>query len=148
MVETIENQLSLTCNTINDLPETAREVLEFTGTSSVIVFNGELGAGKTTIIKQICDVLGIKDNVSSPSFAIINEYLDTESKSIFHFDFSRIKDLEEAMDIGVEEYFYSGNLCLIEWPSKIGDLLPKKHFFVDIEVTGEESRIFHVKRYD
>ena len=148
MVETVENQLSITCNTLNDLPETARKILELTGKDSVVAFDGQLGAGKTTLIKQICAQLGVSDNVSSPSFAIINEYIDGSGKPLYHFDFYRIKDIEEAMDIGVEDYFYSGNLCLMEWPSKVSELIPERHFFIDIEVTGEESRIFHIRKYD
>jgi tRNA threonylcarbamoyladenosine biosynthesis protein TsaE len=148
MVEIIENQLSLNCRSLKDLPDIARQILDFTGRSGIIAFEGQLGAGKTTLIKQICWLLGVQDTISSPSFSIINEYVDGEGKTVYHFDFYRIKDVEEAFGTGAEEYFFSGSLCLVEWPEIAKELMPDDHFLVQIEVNGPESRIFQVKKYD
>ena len=146
MVEIIENQLSLDCRSLKDIPDIASKILDFTGEKGVIAFEGQLGAGKTTLIKQICQQLGVKDNISSPSFSIINEYIDGVGETVYHFDFYRIKNVEEAFATGAEEYFYSGDLCLIEWPSLAKELMPDDHFLVQIDVNGPESRIFHVKK--
>jgi tRNA threonylcarbamoyladenosine biosynthesis protein TsaE len=148
MVEILDNQLSLTCSSLKDLPEIARRILNFGGKAKVISFEGELGAGKTTLIKEICKILGVEDNVSSPTFAIINEYLDSGDNPVYHFDFYRVKNIEEGMDIGTEDYFYSGDVCLIEWPQMVADLIPEESIFVNIEVKGEETRVFHLKRHD
>jgi tRNA threonylcarbamoyladenosine biosynthesis protein TsaE len=148
MVEIIENQLSLSCSSLNELPQIASKILEFKGDRTVISFDGQLGAGKTTLIKELCLSLGVEDNVTSPSFAIINEYQDGNDNPVYHFDFYRIKDVEEALDIGAEEYFYSGHLCLVEWPSKAEELIPEDSVSIEIEVTGHNSRIFYLKRHD
>lgn len=87
------------------------------------IFDGEMGAGKTTLIKSICKNLGVMDEVSSPTFSIVNEYKTVDGKTVYHFDFYRVKSIEEAYDMGVEDYFNSGNLCLIEWPEKIKEIL-------------------------
>ena len=112
----------------------------------VFAFYGKMGAGKTTFIQTICKVLETKDNVTSPTFALINEYTTSNLSSIFHFDFYRINDLEEAFDLGYEDYFYSGNYCLIEWPEKIEPLLPENIIKVRIEVAEDETRIIHAKK--
>jgi len=106
----------------------------------VFAFYGKMGAGKTTFIQAICKILGSDDNVTSPTFALINEYKTADSQSIFHFDFYRIKNLEEAFDLGYEYYFFSGNYCLIEWPELIESLLPENIVVVKIEVLDDESR--------
>lgn len=103
----------------------------------IIVFRGDLGAGKTTLIKNMCNFLGVTDEVSSPTYSIVNEYETADERGVFHFDFYRLNEEEEAYDIGVEEYFDSGRLCLIEWPSKIESLLPEKRIEVLIEVIPE-----------
>ena len=148
MVETIENQLFLNCQSLKDLPTVAKRILNFSGRGDIVIFKGQLGAGKTTLIKELCKELGIEDNVTSPSFSIINEYMDGNSEHVYHFDFYRIKEVEEATNIGVEEYFYSGKLCFIEWPEKVEDLLPDAYTSIEIEVTGLESRTFHLKKHD
>ena len=148
MVEIIENQLSLNCRSLKDLPDIASKILDFTGRKGVIAFEGELGAGKTTLIKQICQLLGVRDTISSPSFSIINEYENEDGETVYHCDFYRIKDVGEAFGTGAEEYFYSGDLCLVEWPSMAEELMPDDHILVQVEVIGPESRIFHVKKYD
>ena len=111
----------------------------------VIVFRGDLGAGKTTLIKNMCKLLGVKDAIRSPTFSIVNEYKSADNEGIFHFDFYRLNREEEAYDIGAEEYFYSGKLCLIEWPSKIESLLPKKRIEVHI-LLAEKGREFTINQ--
>ena len=101
----------------------------------IIAFYGEMGAGKTTLIKEICKQIGVSDNVSSPTFAIVNEYRITSGEAVYHFDFYRIRNLQEAIDIGIEEYFNSGSYCLIEWPEKIAKLLPPQTVKLLLEKT-------------
>ena len=110
----------------------------------MVHFRGEMGAGKTTLISRIVEELGAEDNVTSPTFAIVNQYEGTECR-IYHFDFYRIERLEEAYDFGYEEYFYSGDLCLVEWPEKIEPLLPEDAMQVMIRVVDEDSRIFEIE---
>ena len=105
----------------------------------VIAFYGKMGAGKTTFIKALCEELGVEDVITSPTFAIVNEYT-IDRQSIYHFDFYRIKKIEEVYDMGYEDYFYSGNLCLIEWPELIEDLLPENALRVTIEEQPDGSR--------
>lgn len=110
------------------------------GEKRVFAFYGKMGAGKTTFIKAICEALGVEDVVTSPTFAIVNEY-KTPQGAIFHFDFYRIKNLREAYDIGCEEYFYSGCPCFIEWPELVEELLPEDIVKVNIEVLDDDSRL-------
>ena len=108
---------------------------------TVFAFNGQMGAGKTTFIKALCEALGVSEPVTSPTFAIVNEYRSDETgELIYHFDFYRIKKLEEAYDMGCEDYFYSGAVCLIEWPELVEDLLPGNTSWVDIKVNDDETR--------
>ena len=108
---------------------------------TVFAFNGQMGAGKTTFIKALCEALGVSEPVTSPTFAIVNEYRSDETgELIYHFDFYRIKKLEEAYDMGCEDYFYSGAVCLIEWPELVEDLLPGNTVWVDIKVNDDETR--------
>ena len=100
--------------------------------ADVVAFYGSMGAGKTTLIKNLCHRMGVTDEVNSPTFAIVNEYVTEEGEPVYHFDFYRIKKMEEAYDIGYENYFYSGYLCLIEWPELIEPLLPDTYLRVDI----------------
>ena len=111
-------------HSVNDIKQTAHSLLAYCKGYSVFAFYGEMGVGKTTLIKAMCEELGVSDFTNSPSFALVNEYQTTEGKTIFHFDFYRIKSLEEALDMGYEEYVYSGNACLMEWPERITALLP------------------------
>jgi tRNA threonylcarbamoyladenosine biosynthesis protein TsaE len=108
--------------------------------SRLIAFKGDLGAGKTTLIKEICSQLGVSQNMSSPSFSLVNEYYGEEG-SIYHFDFYRLEKPEEALDFGVEEYFYSGAYCLMEWPEKVSGVLPSETLIVDISVLSEKERL-------
>lgn len=133
--------------TLQTIDQVARDILAFGAEERVWLFYGSMGAGKTTLIKSICAAMGIKDAVSSPTFSIINEYR-TDSRSVFHFDFYRLKDQTEAMDMGYEEYFYSGNYCLIEWPEKIPDLLPNSYLTLNITIIDPNTREIIVERHD
>jgi len=128
-------------NTINDLDAVARAILSDLKNKNIFAIAGKMGAGKTTLIKSFCNVLGVIEMVSSPTFALINEYTDTNNKAVFHFDFYRIKKMEEVFDIGYEEYFYSDNYCFIEWPELITTLLPDDHVKITIKVGEDEKRI-------
>lgn len=117
--------------------------------ADIIAFYGSMGAGKTTLIKDLCHRMGVTDEVNSPTFAIVNEYVTEEGEFVYHFDFYRIKKLEEAYDIGYENYFYSGNLCLIEWPEMIEPLLPERYIRVDIRLGAtDDERIINVAYYE
>jgi len=137
--------MNIEINSQEDLKSAAVQLLEFAGDEKIFLFEGDMGAGKTTFIKVICEALGVTDLVSSPTFSIVNEYLAGTGK-IYHFDFYRIKNIQEAYDIGYEEYFYSGDLCLVEWPERIAALLPEHHLKVDIQVTGPEQRMISLSR--
>jgi tRNA threonylcarbamoyladenosine biosynthesis protein TsaE len=127
------------------LPAAAQALLQFAGYQKLFLFYGHMGAGKTTFIKALCEQLGVTENVTSPTFSIVNEYTGTNAK-VYHFDFYRLKDQSEALDMGYEEYFYSGNYCLVEWPEKIPDLLPLHYVQVSIKATGEQSRQISFER--
>ena len=129
-------------NSLADINEAAKQFIENMGDGKVFAFYGKMGAGKTTFIKAICEELGVDDVITSPTFAIVNEYQSaTTGDSIYHFDFYRIKKLEEVYDMGYEDYFYSGSLCFLEWPELIDDLLPEDATKVTIEATEEGGRI-------
>ena len=120
-------------NSVEQLSEVSDYLLSMRNEADVIAFYGSMGAGKTTLIKNLCHKMAVTDEVNSPTFAIVNEYVTEEGESVYHFDFYRIKKLEEAYDIGFENYFDSGNLCLIEWPEMIEPLLPEKYIRVEIQ---------------
>lgn len=133
-------------NGLSELKAAARQIIDFAGDENIWVLNGEMGAGKTTLSKAICAELGVMDTVQSPTFSIVNEYLTTSDELIYHFDFYRLEQPEEALAIGVEEYFDSGNVCLIEWPQKIGSLLPETHLSIEIRVLENENRVLTLER--
>ena len=112
--------------------------------TKIDIISGFLGAGKTTLIREIVALLGSPDVVTSPTFALVNQYSTANDEAVYHFDFYRINRLEEAFDLGYEEYFYSGDLCLIEWSEKIGELLPEDVMTVTIHVNSETSRTFEI----
>jgi tRNA threonylcarbamoyladenosine biosynthesis protein TsaE len=114
---------------------------------SVVAFEGEMGAGKTTLIRALGAALGVADDVSSPTFALVNEYRDGQGKPIYHFDFYRIDSEEEAVRLGASEYFDSGYLCLVEWPARVASLLPPAYLQVNLSVTDSESRQLTIIRY-
>lgn len=130
-------------HTVRALSElsTIAEKLLASPTSSVFCLYGPMGAGKTTLVKALCSYLGVKDTVSSPTYGLVNEYRDQHDRPIYHFDFYRIKNEMEAVDIGAEDYFYSGNICFIEWPEKIPHILPEDSLNVKIEQVGSERVI-------
>ena len=115
--------MEIKINDLNSIRETAREFIDHMDGRKVFAFYGKMGAGKTTFIKAVCEELGVEDVITSPTFAIINEYSGKDD-TIYHFDFYRIKKLEEVYDMGYEDYFYSGALCFIEWPELIEEVLP------------------------
>ena len=130
---------------IEHINEAAREFIKQIGDRRVFAFYGKMGAGKTTFVKAICEELGVEDVITSPTFAIINEYSLPEGDSLFHFDFYRIKKLEEVYDMGYEDYFYSGALCFIEWPELIEDVLPEDAVRVNIEEQADGTRLVTVE---
>ena len=131
--------MRLTIDNIDNIRQAAREFVNNIGDSHVIAFYGKMGAGKTTFIKAICEELGVEDVITSPTFAIVNEYTAANG-SIYHFDFYRIKKLEEVYDMGYEDYFFSGALCLMEWPELIEDILPDDTLRVTITENADGTR--------
>ena len=135
--------MKIVVNCFSELELAATSLLELINDNNIICFHGEMGVGKTTFIKEICKKLGVEDTVSSPTFSIINEYLTENNESVYHFDFYRIEKEEEAFDIGYEEYFYQGNLCLIEWPEKISSIIPEN--IIKVQITrSDEQRIIEI----
>ncbi len=132
--------MKLSLNNLSDIDIVARKFVENMGDNNVFAFYGQMGAGKTTFIKAICNALGVTETITSPTFAIVNEYSKNDGDPIYHFDFYRIKDIEEAYDFGYEDYFYSGHLCLIEWPELVEPLLPESVVRVEIVVEENEQR--------
>lgn len=127
-------------NSLEDLPRAAKEFLCYTTERNIFSFKGAMGAGKTTFIKALCEQLDVSDNVTSPTFALLNVYLSPTRGEIYHFDFYRLSSEEQALDIGVEENFYSGNLCFLEWAEKIPNLLPKDCVEVTIKEIDNNKR--------
>ncbi|MEG1571979.1 MAG: tRNA (adenosine(37)-N6)-threonylcarbamoyltransferase complex ATPase subunit type 1 TsaE [Bacteroidales bacterium] len=131
-------------NELSDLPHIAKQILDWQKQARVFAFYGEMGAGKTTFIQRLCACLGVEDQVLSPTFAIVNEYKTKDDQAVYHFDFYRINNLREAMDIGYEEYFYSGNYCFVEWTQKIEELLPPSYVKVEITVNEQYQRLIQL----
>jgi len=129
--------------TLEQLPKIAEEVLKFSK-NKVLLFYGEMGVGKTTLIKEIVKKLGVLDTVSSPTFSLVNEYHSLKNEKVYHFDFYRIEKEEEAMDMGIEEYFYSNNWCLVEWPNKVENLLPLNSVIIKITTSENQLRTIEV----
>jgi tRNA threonylcarbamoyladenosine biosynthesis protein TsaE len=128
-----------------DIDQAAGSFLEVMGEARVIAFSGEMGAGKTTFIQALCRKLGVAEEVNSPTFSLVNEYFTSEGHSIFHFDLYRIEDPSELFDMGYEEYFFSGELCFIEWPEKASQLIPEDALRVKILVGQNEERELQFK---
>ena len=133
--------MQITINSVSELPKVAEELLSYAEGQKFFIFEGDMAAGKTTFIKSLCEAIGVEDVVSSPTFSIVNEY-ESNDGPVYHFDFYRLKNLQEAYDIGYEEYFYSGNYCLVEWPSKVDELLPEDYIKIEITVTANDQRLF------
>ena len=129
---------------LSDLPRVAEEVINSLDGRTVVLLRGGMGAGKTTLVSRIAALLGAEDTVTSPTFALVNQYEGSECR-IYHFDFYRIDRIEEVFDLGYEEYFYSGDLCLVEWPEKIEPLIPDDAMVVRFTVGDDEQRIFEIE---
>ena len=135
------NRFEILVKNESELTSAAKSLINFAGEVKVWIFKGEMGAGKTTFIRYICQELEVVENVSSPTFSIINEYSCKNGELVYHFDFYRIEKEQEAVDIGCEEYFYSGNICLVEWPEKILNLVPEPKIEVTIVSDGVNRKI-------
>ena len=135
----------LSSTTTSQLPATAAQIIEFAANSRIFLFYGEMGAGKTTLIKALCESLGTAEPVTSPTFSIVNQY-EGMPERIYHFDFYRLKNETEALDMGYEEYFYSGAYCFIEWPEKIPNLLPDHYISIKITVTNDNLREINIEK--
>ncbi len=136
-------QMKLVLNSLNEIDATAQKIILLAGTQKTFLFYGVMGAGKTTLIKALCKFLGTHDNVASPTFSIVNEY-KTENAGIYHFDLYRLKTQAEALDMGFEEYLYSGNYCFIEWPERVPDLLPLHYISIKITVAENDERLINI----
>lgn len=131
-----------------ELVEVARKLISNFGHIKVWCFEAEMGAGKTTLIKKICEELKVTDEMSSPTFSIVNEYQTKNQETVYHFDCYRLEDLEEALDIGVEDYLFSGNQCLIEWPEIISSILPEQYVEININLVGDKTRSLTVHLHE
>ena len=136
-----------TANNPLDLPILVPGFLEIAGDCKVWLLEGPMGAGKTTIIQAICKNFGVIDMVNSPTYALVNEYRNPQNRVFYHFDFYRLKNVDEAIDIGCQEYFYSGDLCFIEWGSKVNALIPEQHLKINIQVQPDDSRKIIVEKH-
>ena len=133
--------MDIQIKSLDNIQEAAKTFLQNMGNAHVFAFYGKMGVGKTTFIKALCEQLGVEDVITSPTFALVNEYTSGKGEPIYHFDFYRIKKIEEVYDMGYEDYFYSGNLCFLEWPELIEELLPEDAVKVTITEKEDGSRI-------
>nr|WP_315239593.1 tRNA (adenosine(37)-N6)-threonylcarbamoyltransferase complex ATPase subunit type 1 TsaE [uncultured Flavobacterium sp.] len=124
---------------LDQIQEVAEQIIA-QNPKKIILFNGEMGVGKTTLIKQLCKTLGVEDATSSPTFSLVNEYYTSNNQTVYHFDFYRLNKETEALDMGVDDYLYSGNWCFIEWSEKIANLIPEEHSAVTIELQADGKR--------
>ena len=134
-------QISFTISQINDV---AKQILAYQP-QKIVLFNGEMGVGKTTLIKELCAVLGVKNTISSPTFSIVNEYQIDNNTAVYHFDLYRLKSSEEALDMGIDDYLYSNQWCFIEWSEKIIELIPEKHSIVQLSVLDNGMRTLEIR---
>ena len=129
---------------LEEINKVAQQVIE-SNPEKVILFNGEMGAGKTTLIKSICKYLGVENPTSSPTFSLVNEYETAKNQLVYHFDVYRLKNQNEALDMGIDEYLYSGNWCFIEWAEKIEDLIPENHSIITISTLSNGKRLLELQ---
>ncbi len=136
--------MEIRIKSIEEIAVAAKEFVAAMGERKVFAFYGKMGAGKTTFIKAVCEELGVEDVINSPTFAIVNEYVDGKGEPVYHFDFYRIKNQQEVMDLGYEDYVYSGHVCFMEWPELIENLLPDDAVKVTIEEEIDGGRVLVV----
>ena len=129
---------------LENLSEVATEIIS-SAENKTLLFYGQMGVGKTTLIKEICKQLGVLDNISSPTFSLVNEYQTSNNEKVFHFDFYRIEEEEEALDMGIEEYFDNNDWCLVEWPENIENLLPLKAVQIHLSILNDQQRNIQLK---
>lgn len=141
-------QRSIKIQTLDELSDLAQELIGSPSKNNIWTFYGSMGAGKTTLIKKLCEVLKVKEQVASPTFNLINEYETEAGQIVYHFDFYRLDSIEEALNIGTDEYFHSGNLCLLEWPDEIEPLLPENRRNIIIQATDDGVRIIKIEDYE
>ncbi|MFC2188212.1 tRNA (adenosine(37)-N6)-threonylcarbamoyltransferase complex ATPase subunit type 1 TsaE [Fulvivirgaceae bacterium LMO-SS25] len=140
--------MKIICKDLAELENIALKIINHIGSKGIWLVEGQMGAGKTTLIKALCKKLGVRDTVNSPTFSIVNEYENGAGEPIYHFDFYRIKNIEEAKELGFDEYLYSGNLCLIEWSSLVMELIDTPYWRIDILVNDDDSRIITLSQND
>lgn len=132
-------------HSLTELSVAAQQVISTFADERIFLFYGQMGAGKTTFINELCLILGVHDHTSSPTFSIVNEY-SSDNGPLYHFDFYRLKNESEAFDLGYEEYFYSGSYCFVEWSEKIPNLLPESYVTVEIKVSDNQQRTLYIKK--
>lgn len=137
-LKTNKNKMNIIFS-LDQIQEVAQQILD-SNPKKIILFNGEMGVGKTTLIKQLCKTLGVQDATSSPTFSLVNEYYTSDNQTVYHFDFYRLNKETEALDMGVDDYLYSGNWCFIEWSEKIANLLPEETSNITIELLADGKR--------
>lgn len=140
--------MQLTVESEHALGSIAEQIIDFADGQSIWLFYGEMGSGKTTLIKAISASFGVEDTVQSPTFSIVNEYQNSEGELFYHFDFYRIKNETEALDIGIDEYFDSGAYCFVEWPQKIPTLIPDRFLRLELGIISETARVINLEHHD
>lgn len=149
MVNSALSRLQLVSHDLEGLEEVTLAIIDFSRGKTFWIFEGDMGAGKTTMIKSIGRLMGVQDTISSPTYSLVNEYVNDNKDILYHFDFYRLNSEEEALDIGIEEYFDSGNYCFVEWPSKVPSLLPVNQYLtISIEIGDSNQRIIEVTHHD
>jgi len=134
------------CKSISDIKSVAKKLIHLASEQRIWVLKGNMGAGKTTLIKAIAEEFGISEKVSSPTFSLVNQYQNEDGDVFYHFDFYRVDDPEEVLEIGIDEYFYSGKYCWIEWAEKIPAYIPENFLYIEIKVNADESRSIEIKQ--
>ena len=139
--------LEIEINNQDELHNVCPRIIEFIGDDTIVLLEGVMGSGKTTLTKALCSAINVEDNVNSPTYSIANEYKTTAGKTVYHFDFYRLEQEEEALDIGIEEYFYSGDLCFIEWSERVLNLIPDRYIRIDITPDDSGKRLFKLSTH-